>query len=86
MCRTVMIILLKQRSASAVKVQELLTEYGCSIRTRLGLHEVEENSCSDEGLIILQLCGSDEHVQELEQKLNALEGVKAKTVFMSFED
>lgn len=86
MCRTVMIILLKQRSKSAVKVQELLTEYGCSIRTRLGLHEVEENLCSDEGLIILQLCASGEEVKEFEKKLNLLEGVKAKTVTLSFED
>lgn len=86
MCRTVMIVLLKQRSESAVKVQELLTEYGCSIRTRLGLHEVEENSCSDEGLIILQLCAPDEMVHELEKKLNSLERVKAKTVTLSLED
>jgi len=32
-------ILIPDRVKDAVKIQEALTKYGCSIKTRLGLHE-----------------------------------------------
>ena len=59
-------------------VQELLTQYGCNIKTRLGLHEVDGNSCSPNGLLILELVGDSAVCQQLASKLNALEGVEVK--------
>jgi hypothetical protein len=59
-------------------VQELLTEYGCNIKTRLGLHEVDGNSCSPNGLLILELVGDPARCQQLGDKLNALEGVEVQ--------
>lgn len=38
------------------------------------------DACANEGLIILQLTGSDAEIEELEKKLNSIEGVKAKNV------
>jgi hypothetical protein len=64
-------------------VQHLLTEYGCNIKTRIGLHHVDDNVCSPRGLILLELVGDETVCQELAQKLSALEGVEVKQ--MRFE-
>ena len=34
------------RAHQVPQVQKLLTEYGCNIKTRLGLHRVDEQVCS----------------------------------------
>ena len=59
-------------------VQHLLTEYGCSIRTRLGLHEASEDFCSPNGLLLLELVGADKSTAEMLDKLNQIEGVEAQ--------
>ncbi len=59
-------------------VQELLTEYGCNIKTRIGLHEVDGKSCSMNGLVILELIGQAAKCRQLADKLNALEGVEVQ--------
>ena len=41
-----MLIKIDHRSTEAVKVQSVLTKYGCNIKVRLGLHEVSNNFCS----------------------------------------
>jgi hypothetical protein len=61
-------------------VQELLTEYGCSIRTRLGLHEAEKKFCSPNGLLILEMTDDLATAQELADKLSAIEGVEVQTM------
>jgi hypothetical protein len=63
-------------------VQTLLSEYGCNIKTRIGLHHVDENVCSPEGLILLELVGDRKLFDELAAKLAALGGVEVqKMVF-----
>jgi hypothetical protein len=59
-------------------VQSLLTEYGCSIKTRIGLHHVNENQCSPEGLILLEMFGDPAVSDELASKLSALGGVEVQ--------
>lgn len=59
-------------------VQHLLTEYGCSIRTRLGLHEADKGFCSPNGLLLLEMTDDPVKVDELMAKLNAVEGVEVK--------
>ena len=64
------------------RVQELFTEYGCSIKTRLGLHEASATSCSPNGLILLEMAGPEGPIEELFKKLKAVEGVDVqKMVF-----
>jgi len=41
------------RATHAGEVQQILTKYGKNIRTRLGLHEVEVDSASPNGLILI---------------------------------
>lgn len=72
------------RLTEAGEVQRLLTKYGCNIKTRLGLHEVDDNHCSINGFILLELCGDPEKWDELESALRAVAGIKVEK--MSIED
>lgn len=74
--RIIMGIQIGDREQEAVKVQELLTKYGCTIKTRLGLHESAENLCSSRGLILIEFIqGKEEEVQALENELSTLSSV-----------
>jgi len=68
------------RIDNAVKFQEVLTRNGCRIRARLGLHDVSEDACSNDGIIILQPYGSREDVEALVNELNCLEGITARYI------
>ena len=73
---------INDRVHHAEDVQKILTEYGCSIKARIGLHETG-SICAPDGILLLQMC-SEQHVsEELMEKLNALEGIIAKS--MMFE-
>lgn len=84
-CYNIMGVLINHRSKNAVQVQETLTKHGCIIRMRLGLHEAGD-VCTEEGLVLLQICGDNEEVQKLENDLNSLDGVSAKTMCIGSED
>ena len=64
------------------EVQKVLTEFGCSIRTRLGLHEAGATVCSPNGLILLEMVGDDKASNRMARKLKAIEGIEVqKMVF-----
>lgn len=65
------------RLKKAAEVQKLLSEYGCNIKTRLGLHEVH-NACSPSGLLLLEMYGDDTICFELADKLAAIEGIEVQ--------
>ena len=77
----VVLILIDKRTDAALKVQEVLTENGCIIKIRLGMHET--SSCAEEGLIFLNVKGSEDDIEELIKELNKIERVNAKSVKMS---
>ena len=78
MAKTVMLIVIGKRRETASEVQGLLTEYGCSIKTRLGLHSAASEQCSDDGLIILELVGDPRAHDELYAKLSKLKCLNVK--------
>ena len=84
--RNVLLILVSLRKESAVKVQQILTEWGCYIKTRLGLHEGVLQECTESGLIFLELVGDETKHEELARKLNLLKGVDAKFVKLTVEN
>lgn len=73
----VMALSLDKREYEAVKVQEVLTRYGCLIRVRLGVHDAG-NACADKGLILLTLSGEMQDIKKLESELAAVSGVRVK--------
>jgi hypothetical protein len=62
-------IYVNDRVKDALKIQPILTKYGCTIRTRLGLHGVDNNYAEDNGLILLELSGDVEECLRLENEL-----------------
>lgn len=68
----------QDRTRDAAKVQQLLTEYGCNIKTRIGLHEVDETHCASGGLMVLEMFGEPGLCLELKNKLGAIDGVEVK--------
>lgn len=55
-----MAIKLENRIDNATLVQNVLTRYGCYIKTRLGIpYHNEDGSCSNSGLIILEIVNKD---------------------------
>ena len=69
------------RVTHAADVQNVLTKYGCNIKTRLGLHEVGDGkSCSPNGLVVLEFVGAKAKCATLCKQLKAIAGVEAKTM------
>ena len=85
MAKTLLIILVGKRKDTAVKVQKILTAWGCIIKTRLGIHDGVMDNCSDEGLLILELYGTDEQKKELARKVEVLTGVSSQLVNLSLK-
>jgi len=79
-CYYIIGVRMDNRINNAVKFQEVLTKNGCKIKARLGLHEVSDNACSNDGIIVLQPCGSKEDVVALVKELNNLEGIMAQYI------
>ncbi|MDO4534438.1 MAG: hypothetical protein Q4B63_01340 [Clostridium perfringens] len=75
----IMLIKVGGRSENAPKVQEILTEYGNIINTRLGLHQTHDNKST--GLIVLRLELDEESaIKELYEKLDELHNVTVTVV------
>ena len=75
---SIMALTIDHRVAKAPVIQTILTKYGCIIKTRLGLHEANEESCSERGLIILHVSSDASEIEKLEKDLNIVEGVTVK--------
>jgi hypothetical protein len=67
------------RLKEAVEVQRLLTAFGVHIKTRLGLHEIQEKAAGPNGLLILEMVGGDKPAKDLAKKLGKLKGVEVKS-------
>ena len=73
-------IVIGDRKRFAPNVQEVLTEFGCIIKMRIGLHEGIEKSCSNEGFIILNLADDDKKINSFVRKLESIESVRVKNI------
>ena len=75
----IMIIKTCKRRDNVEALQNILTQYGCIIKMRLGLHEAGD-VCSDEGLIILQLTENPAEAEKLQKDLDKLDGITYRFV------
>jgi hypothetical protein len=71
-------VYISDRLDAAKEVQAVLTKFGCSIKTRLGLHTVIDDLCSTSGLILLELTGDKEESVKLENELLRIDGVQVE--------
>jgi len=83
MRKDLLVVLIGSRVRKALPVQEILTRYGCIVKTRLGIHDAGKNGCSDTGLIILELIPQGPRIKKLKKELDALPRVKAQLVTIS---
>lgn len=83
MGKHILLILIGKRKESAVKVQQVLTAWGCIIKTRLGIHDGVMENCSDEGLVICELVGTKEQQDELARKVAVIPDVSSKLIDLS---
>jgi hypothetical protein len=64
------------REERAVGVQEVFTQYGAQIKTRLGLHD---DICPANGLILLEMTDTSE-AREMIKTVGAIQGVECQTM------
>jgi metal-responsive CopG/Arc/MetJ family transcriptional regulator len=71
-------VVLEKRNVEAPEVQKVFTKYGDCILSRLGIHD-----CADpNGLITLNVRGTDEYVKRFEDELTSIKGVSAKHMML----
>ncbi len=75
-------VMVQEREKMALRLQDIFSKYGCCIKTRLGLNEIDIPEAANAGLIILELMGDQQECLRLENEIHALEGVKVRK--MSF--
>lgn len=78
----VAVILVGKRVESAVKVQQILTDNGDIIKTRLGLNREMSKDEDAAGFLFLELCGDEHRTKNLCDDLNDIADVKAECLKM----
>lgn len=86
MTKSILLILVGNRATSVVKVQKILTDMGCFIKTRLGIHDVSPETCTNTGLIILDLVGDETHKRDVVERLEKVPNVRVKYIELSLEE
>ncbi|MBN2755305.1 MAG: hypothetical protein JXR81_10670 [Candidatus Goldbacteria bacterium] len=79
MKKELIIVSITKRLDDAVPVQKVLTEHGCSIKTRLGLHDATATTCSNTGLLILEIINPKD-AAIMTAKLKKIKGVNVKAI------
>ena len=72
---TIIGIKISNRLQSAISVQEVLTDFGCIIKTRIGLHEEINGQCSPKGLILLEII-DDKKAVDIANRLCDIEEIE----------
>ena len=83
MAKIIMGIRMEKRRDSATAVQDVLTEYGCFIKTRIGLHDASDDRtvCAESGIVLLELIRDAEiESGQMVDKLGKIDGVNVKTM------
>ena len=57
MMTTIIGISLENRLETAIDFQRIITNFGCNIRTRLGLHPAMDDVCLNRGIVLLEVTG-----------------------------
>lgn len=82
--KTIIGVNVSNRFEEVDKMQNVLTEHGFIIKTRIGMHEQKKSNSSEEGVILLEL--NDDVAtegRELESKLKEIEGLEVKVMSFS---
>jgi hypothetical protein len=67
-----------ERLQHALQVQQVLTEFGGNIKTRLGLHEVSDTDDGPNGIVLIEFIGGEARFNDFTQKIGGIVGVEVK--------
>lgn len=82
--KTILGIKVSNRLEEVDRMQDILTEQGSIIKTRLGLHQQEKGYNSQEGIILLELDeDTEDNCQVLEKSLETIEGIQVSKMTFS---
>ncbi len=79
---TILGLKLINRADTAPEFQKILSKYGCSIKTRIGLHSVQGGFCSPDGIILLEII-DDKNLAALESELLKLDNIQIQHMIFS---
>lgn len=65
--RAIIGIPVSNRLEESLKLQKILTKYGCCIKTRIGLHDMGEYKCLNYGIVIIEII---DKINEIYDELN----------------
>ena len=68
-------IKLDNRLETATEFQKIVSEFGCSIHTRIGLHLTNDKLCSDYGIILLEV-ENNKNAAALEKELLKIDKIE----------
>ena len=69
-------ILIRDKEKEDGCLQKILVRYVDSIKTRLGVYDVEHQESHPYGLLIIQVIGSEEEMVRFEKEIYMIEGVE----------
>lgn len=75
---TILGVLLRKRTITSTAFQEVLSKHGCNIKTRIGIHNANNNVCSPEGVILLDVIGEEADIQNIENDLKSIDGAEVQ--------
>ncbi len=62
MTTTILGVNLENRLETALEFQRIITEYGCNIKMRLGLHPSKDGVCLNRGIVLLEVGGDGQEL------------------------
>ena len=74
---TIIGVKISNRLDDAIKFQKIITEFGCAIHTRIGLHKSDNRFCANSGIIILEVV-DDSITTNLERELLKIENIEVQ--------
>ena len=76
---TIIGISVENRQKTSKAVQDVLTKYGCEIKTRLGINDYKESECTYQGMILVDV-PKRSAAEELIKNLESIQNVTVKSM------
>ena len=73
---TIIGIPLENRIEESIKLQEILSKYGCSIKTRIGLHDMGDYKCLNYGVVLIEVVNNINEIYDSLAKYWKIQSMK----------
>ena len=73
---------LSNRLENSLEFQRILSQFGCAIRTRIGLHQIDEKYCATSGIILLEVVDT-KSASELSKELLTIDEIEVQQMIFN---